>query len=66
MKARAKRLDNGEFVDGQYHFMEYWDTHTMWAIDHAHKIDPLTLQYKVGDSWYTEAELELLVHTKEK
>ena len=69
LMARAKRLDNGEFVEGYsigdiVILTSYTnDGYGAGTADQS-LIDPQTLQYKLNDKWYSKAELEDIVKVK--
>lgn len=71
MKARAKRIDNGEYVEGYYfpsiqgHFIDESGSiegNKITTVDYP-KISPSTLEYQIGGKWYTMEELEQAVST---
>ena len=67
---RAKRLDTGEFVEGDFIDLDRHDSadlegmaaiHTHTPYSCRHNVDPATLQQKIGDHWLTPGQVEGLV-----
>lgn len=74
MIARAKKIDSDELVSGYYakvphleaskiiHQIEVFTIDTEVGLDsYCYDIDPSTLQYKIGDRWYSEETLKSMV-----
>ena len=67
--AQAKRLDNGEWVEGTAHKEEFYEyQNSLYGvglkyfiiedINTEFEVDPSTLQYKVGEHYLTVEEIE--------
>lgn len=57
MLARARRLDNGELIEGYYFYCEIEKSHFITANDNI-EIDPQTIEYKINGNWYSKEDIK--------
>lgn len=69
MKARGKRIDTSEWIEGFY-FIEHFEDNGDWFPHHfiIHKnqsfeVHPTTIEYEVNNDWYSAKELSQIVGT---
>ena len=54
---RAKRIDNGEMIEGYYCYDED-DGHNIYEKGFLNEINPDTLEIKIGDNWFSPEYVE--------